>query len=50
MKFQELSLAAPLQKALARMQYETLTPIQESVIPRLLQGESLIAQSKTGSG
>lgn len=50
MKFQELSLAAPLQKALARMQYETLTPIQESVIPRLLQGESLIAQSMTGSG
>ena len=50
MKFQELSLAAPLQKALARMQYESLTPIQESVIPRLLQGESLIAQSKTGSG
>ena len=50
MEFTQLHLREPLQRALTRMGYETLTPIQESVIPRLLQGESLIVQSLTGSG
>lgn len=35
---------------LTQLNYETMTPIQESAIPLLLEGSDLIAQAKTGSG
>ncbi|MFR2885160.1 MAG: DEAD/DEAH box helicase [Merdibacter sp.] len=50
MDFTELKLKSELQQTLSRMNYTTLTPIQERCIPPLLAGESLIAQSRTGSG
>ena len=50
MKFTDLRLKDELQQTLSRMNYTTLTPIQERCIPALLQGQSLVAQSQTGSG
>lgn len=50
MDFTELKLKSELRQTLSRMNYTTLTPIQERCIPPLLAGESLIAQSRTGSG
>jgi len=35
---------------LTQLNYETMTPIQESTIPVLMEGSDLIAQAKTGSG
>ena len=35
---------------LIQLNYETMTPIQESAIPVVLEGNDLIAQAKTGSG
>lgn len=48
--FHDFSLRSASQKALARMDIETPTPIQESSIPIMLEGRDLIAQAKTGSG
>ena len=50
MEFKQLKLSAPLQKALSSMHYETLTPIQEKVIPKMLEKEDMVVQSMTGSG
>lgn len=50
MEFKQLKLSAPLQKALSSMHYETLTPIQEKVIPKMLKKEDMVVQSMTGSG
>ncbi|MEA3418925.1 MAG: ATP-dependent RNA helicase DbpA [Campylobacterota bacterium] len=35
---------------LKQLQYTTMTPIQASTIPSLLEGKDIIAQAKTGSG
>ena len=35
---------------LTQLNYETMTPIQESTIPVLIEGSDLIGQAKTGSG
>ncbi len=43
-------LPKPLLDTLLQLQYETMTPIQASTIPLLLEGKDLIAQAKTGSG
>ncbi|MEA3492305.1 MAG: ATP-dependent RNA helicase DbpA [Campylobacterota bacterium] len=51
MNFQSLSeLPQPLISNLNQLRYETMTPIQEAVIPLLLNGKDIIAQAKTGSG
>ena len=50
MNFDQIEFVPALQQALQTMQYTTLTPIQEAIIPRLLQHQDLIVQSKTGSG
>jgi ATP-dependent RNA helicase RhlE len=39
-----------IQKALAEMKIQTLTPIQEQAIPVIMEGKNLIALSETGSG
>jgi len=39
-----------LQKALQKLGFETMTPIQERAIPAVLANHDLLAQSKTGSG
>lgn len=48
--FAELDLPAPVLKALARLGYETPSPIQAECIPLLLDGQDIIGQAQTGTG
>ncbi len=49
--FRSLSqLPQALIDTLIQLGYETMTPIQASTIPPLLEGKDVIAQAKTGSG
>jgi len=51
MTFEELGLSAPLLKAISDLGYVNPMPVQEKVIPELLQGETdLVALAETGSG
>ena len=50
MKFTDYQLQPFLQTALEKLSFSTPTKIQEKIIPLLLKGESVIGQSKTGSG
>ncbi len=48
--FQSLKLAAPVQKALTRLNYTTPTPIQLKAIPDVLAGKDLMGIAQTGTG
>jgi ATP-dependent RNA helicase DbpA len=48
--FESLKLAAPLLQAVQELGFTKLTPIQAQGIPKLLQGQDLVGQSRTGSG
>ena len=50
MSFQDMKLSQPLQTALLNNSYTEATPIQEKVIPMVLQGKDLMVQGQTGSG
>lgn len=50
MSFEELSLSAPLLKAITQKGYETPTPIQAQTIPIILQGQDLMGKAQTGTG
>lgn len=50
MKFNELQLDAKLLEAISYMGYDQATPIQEKVIPLILQKCDIIACSQTGTG
>lgn len=50
MKFEELPLAQPLQRAVRTVGYENPTPIQEQSIPSLLEGKDLLGIAQTGTG
>ncbi len=50
MKFTELKLDEQLLEAISYMGFETVMPIQEKVIPIILENRDLIACSQTGSG
>lgn len=50
MNFENMALEATLLKALTGLGYQTPTPVQEQVIPTLMNNTSLIVKSKTGSG
>ena len=50
LKFEDLALEATLLKALSGLGYHTPTPVQQQVIPLLLNNQSIIVKSKTGSG
>jgi len=50
MKFTELKLKEQLLEAISYMGFETVLPIQEKVIPLILENKDLIACSQTGSG
>ena len=50
MSFQDMKLSQPLQTALLNNSYTEATPIQEKVIPMVLQGRDLMVQGQTGSG
>lgn len=48
--FNDFALRQPNLKALARMNIDTPTSIQERTIPVMLEGRDVIAQAQTGSG
>lgn len=50
MSFEELQLAVPILKALAKCGHEHPTPVQEQAIPKALTGRDLIASANTGTG
>ncbi|NLK42666.1 MAG: DEAD/DEAH box helicase [Planctomycetes bacterium] len=50
MRFDELDVKPQIQKALAKMGYEALTPVQEQTLPHILAGWDLVALAETGSG
>lgn len=49
-QFQDLSLAAPILKALAAEGYAAPTPIQQQAIPIVMSGRDLIGLAQTGTG
>jgi ATP-dependent RNA helicase RhlE len=48
--FSNLSLAAPLARAVAEMGYENMTPIQAQAIPVVLTGKDVMGAAQTGTG
>ncbi|HIH16894.1 MAG TPA: DEAD/DEAH box helicase, partial [Candidatus Diapherotrites archaeon] len=50
MNFSEMNLNEGLVNKLKEMGIVTPTEIQEQIIPAVLQGRDLIAESETGSG
>ena len=48
--FHDLSLSAPVIKALDKVGYESPSPIQAEVIPHVLDGRDVIGQAQTGTG
>ena len=50
LQFNDLKLDKRLERAIAHMGFEQMTPIQEQSIPMAMTGRDLIASSKTGSG
>ena len=50
MSFEEMQLAAPIQKAIKLCGYTEPTPIQEKAIPEVLAGRDVIASAQTGTG
>jgi ATP-dependent RNA helicase DeaD len=49
-KFDDLTLSTELQRAVADMGFEDLTPIQSRSIPLILDGKDIIGQAQTGTG
>jgi superfamily II DNA/RNA helicase len=50
MPFSKLNLSNRLQELLKKNNYAKPTPIQEQVIPLVLEGKDIMAQAQTGSG
>lgn len=50
MNFTEFGLDPALMESIESTGYEVATPIQEQVIPRILQGRDIIACAQTGTG
>ena len=49
-EFTELNLHPNLVQAITELGYETPTPIQEAIIPLMLNGEDVLGQAQTGTG
>ncbi len=49
-EFKEMDLKPELIESLKRLGFVAATEVQERTIPELLQGKSLIARAKTGTG
>ena len=49
-KFTQLGLSSQLTKAIEKSGYDSPTPIQEKVIPLMLQGGDIVAIAQTGTG
>jgi len=50
LKFDELTLSAPIQKAISDMGFEEASPIQSESIPYIMKGMDIIGQAQTGTG
>jgi ATP-dependent RNA helicase RhlE len=50
MSFENLGLAEPIMRAIAKQRYHTPTPIQTQAIPPVLSGRDLIGIAQTGTG
>ena len=50
MLFKDFTLSQEIQKALYNNSYKQATPIQEKVIPLVLNSEDILAKAQTGSG
>ncbi|EDZ61277.1 DEAD/DEAH box helicase domain protein [Sulfurimonas gotlandica GD1] len=50
MSFSSLKLSSQINKALVKHNFKEPTPIQEKVIPLVLDGRDVMAKAKTGSG
>ncbi len=50
MPFSKLGLSDPLLNAIADLDYQTPSPIQEQAIPVVLKGKNIIAAAQTGTG
>lgn len=50
MKFTQIALHKDIYKALDKLKYKEMFPVQEKVIPMLMQEKDMIVKSKTGSG
>jgi ATP-dependent RNA helicase RhlE len=50
MSFNSLGLIEPLLKAVNQKGYTTPSPIQEKVIPIVLEGKDVLASAQTGTG
>lgn len=50
MPFAQLSLLSPIQRAVSESGYSKPTPIQNKVIPLVLERRDILAQAQTGSG
>jgi superfamily II DNA/RNA helicase len=50
MTFEQMQLAAPILRALARCGHHKPTAVQELAIPKVLAGRDLIASAQTGTG
>jgi ATP-dependent RNA helicase DbpA len=48
--FTDIELIEPLQRALAEIEYVTMTPVQAAALPAVIAGRDVIAQAATGSG
>ncbi|AOM83122.1 DEAD/DEAH box helicase [Salisediminibacterium beveridgei] len=50
MKFEEFNISKNVLRAIKEMGFEAPSPIQEKVIPTLLEGKDLVGQAQTGTG
>ncbi|MGN6478154.1 MAG: DEAD/DEAH box helicase, partial [Flavipsychrobacter sp.] len=50
MKFTEFGLGEGLMEGIESMGYDEATPVQEQVIPKILDGHDIIAAAQTGTG
>lgn len=50
MKFEQLHIEEKIQKALDKLGFFDVMPVQEEVIPHLLNKHDVLVKSKTGSG
>ena len=48
--FESLPLSSEILKNLKSLGFDSMTPIQEAALPKVLEGVDIIAQAKTGSG
>jgi ATP-dependent RNA helicase DeaD len=50
MRFDELDISPEVKRGLVDLGFDEMFPIQEQAIPRMLKGNNIIGQAKTGTG